>query len=212
MEKKFSGSKAAAFFKKNGYYIIMAVCIVAIITLIGVAAFSQANKEPIDPNPGIDNPVGNPDDGQDVEKPDPIDPILFCAPVANGTTQMQYSMDALVFHKSLDNWQVHKGTDFVTVGRENVGVIADGVVENVENNILDGQFVTVKHAEGYTSVYKSLADVTVTIGQVIKRGDKIGLTSDSAFVEVLEGNHVHLEVMRHGELIDPASVIPMGDK
>lgn len=209
MEKKFSGSKAAVFLKKNGYYIIMAVCIVAIITLVGVAAFAQSPK--ID-DPGTNLPVEKPDDsGNAGNKPKPS-PIVFTSPTKDGSVGMSYSMDALVFHKSLDNWQVHRGLDFVTVAREDVFSIADGVVEDVSFNNLDGQIVTIKHAEGYTSVYKSIADATVTKGKTVTKGMVIGKTSDGAMNEVLEGSHVHIEVMKNGTLIDPASVIPVTEK
>lgn len=222
MEKKFSNSKAAAYLKKNGYYIIMIACIVAIVTMITIAAIAS-NKQGVTPpddgnivdtGPDTNIPVEKPDDKDPTDDPKPDEKLTFTLPVANVVTNMEFSMDNLVFHKTLNNWQVHRGLDFLTETSESVFAIADGTIAEVTSNDGVGGMIVINHAEGYVSVYKSLdkASLNLKAGDKVKKGDEIGKTSTSMILEVNEGNHLHLEVKKDGNLIDPATLLPIENK
>ncbi|MFA5450176.1 MAG: hypothetical protein WC292_07070, partial [Clostridia bacterium] len=79
MDKKYAkNSKFKSFFKRNMYYIIMAVCILAIGGMITAAVLTQDPAEPIDNNqqpvdPG-DPTDGDPTDGDPTDG-DPTDPL-----------------------------------------------------------------------------------------------------------------------------------------
>lgn len=66
--------------------------------------------------------------------------------------------------------------------------------------------VNIKHADGLVTVYQSLANIKVKVGDQIEQGDLIG-TAGQSQIEPSEGNHVHFEVRSNGESINPASKI-----
>ncbi|MCX4314098.1 MAG: M23 family metallopeptidase, partial [Clostridia bacterium] len=70
------------------------------------------------------------------------------------------------------------------VGSGDVVAIMDGKVTDIEKTALDGNVITIEHDGGYVSIYKSLAgEVTVSVGDSVKAGDKIGSTSTSMMSE-----------------------------
>ena len=234
MEKKFKETKAAAFFKKNIYYIVIVACVLAIGVMITVSAVADKRNKNNPTSADVQN-VTPVDDGEKTgqkdgeqsgdttqsgeQTTDPADneptpqpvseKVLFSMPGVETEMYFDYAMDQLVFHQTLGCWAVHKGCDFVIGGDGAVLAVADGKVSSVSSNILDGVVISVEHADGYVSTYKSLADdPAVKVGDVVKRGDKLGYASDSAYNEVNDGAHLHLEIKQNGAYIDPMSVLP----
>lgn len=70
--------------------------------------------------------------------------------------------------------------------------------------------VEVKHAGGLVTVYQSLSNIEVKVGDQIEQGDKIGVAGQSQ-TEPGEGYHVHFEVRSNGESINPATKIPAAE-
>ncbi|MEG2413550.1 MAG: M23 family metallopeptidase [Clostridia bacterium] len=209
------GGKVALFFKKNVYVILMIACIVAIATMITVAAVVNS-KDNTDLPPVInkpedpDKPVVNPDD------PDkkPVDSeFLMIKPVANAEVLKGFTNTEFVKNVTQDRWQTHEGVDFKAIGGAAVLCVFDGVVRNVTaDDLQEGQIVTIDHNDGYTTTYKLLKNVKVTKGQVLKQGAKIGEVSDTALAEIADGTHLHFELSKNRENINPMSKMLEGDK
>ena len=231
MEQRVKNGKAAAFFKKNIYYIVIVACVLALGAIITVSAVANRRQQS-SPAPGIadetptevpqtDTPAEQPEPGEqtqdesstatDLETPDDPtpQPLQFSMPGTLCEVYFEYAMDQLVFHQTLGCWAVHKGCDFTIGGTGEVLAVADGVVKSIGSNILEGVVISVEHPDGYVSVYKSLADdPAVRVGQTVKRGDVLGIADDSAYNEISDGAHLHLEITRNGAYIDPMSVLP----
>ena len=230
MEKKTS--KARNFLKKNVYYIIMAICLLAIAAMItvtvlignGVIAGSdnlnQSNDTPAiqtgDQNidktepqktdtPKEEKPTETPKEDKPTEKPVEEQPtaIVFATPVDNVNIVQGYSMDALVWNATLKHYAVHNGIDFGGTDGDNVMAAYDGVVDSVTYDVLNGNTVTIKHKNDITTVYSSLNEPTVAVGQTVKKGDVIGTMGTTATAEYSLGAHVHFTVMEKGNVIDP---------
>ena len=99
-------------------------------------------------------------------------------------------------------WKTHNGVDFASDGDENVRVMADGEVTGAEQSSLEGWVVTVDHGNGLVSVYKSLESALVKKGDKLKAGDEIG-TAGIMIAESDVGKHVHIEVLKGGEAVNP---------
>ena len=104
-----------------------------------------------------------------------------------------------VFHRGIDI-RANKGTD--------VYACADGVVVKTQldytPNKGTGIYVTVQHANEFSSRYTHLSEITVSEGQEVKAGDviaKVGSTGLST------GPHLHFELMKKNEPVDPATFI-----
>ncbi|MGG1519802.1 M23 family metallopeptidase [Paenibacillus oryzisoli] len=79
-----------------------------------------------------------------------------------------------------------------------------GKVTAVENNPVVGNLVEITHSNGLISVYQSLADVKVTKGAEVKKGDVIAKAGRNDF-EKEDGVHLHFEVR---QVSDNAAVNP----
>ncbi len=107
----------------------------------------------------------------------------------------------------------HKGVDLVKKTNQLDTIIAhsDGVVVNVKkglgntpmatNTASYGNFVKIKHDNGYYTLYAHLKDVYVKETQRVKKGEKIGYMGNSGNSY---GAHLHFEVRNPlDERIDP---------
>ncbi|MCC3374126.1 M23 family metallopeptidase [Cohnella sp. REN36] len=81
-----------------------------------------------------------------------------------------------------------------------------GEVVVAEQTPVNGYEVQIKHPNGLTTVYQSLAELKVKKGDEVKQGDLIGAAGQSE-MEKSEGVHVHFEVLSNGQSVDPSSLI-----
>jgi murein DD-endopeptidase MepM/ murein hydrolase activator NlpD len=96
----------------------------------------------------------------------------------------------------------HHGMDFTaSVGTE-IYVTGDGVVTDVGYSGGFGNRVTVDHGFGYKTIYAHMSKFSTKVGDVVKRGQVIGLvgnTGDST------GPHLHYEVHKNGQTVNPVN-------
>lgn len=210
-------SKAGTFLKKNGIYIVMALCILAIG--FSIIFMSLPSSESLNHNPDVDVSTPNdPDNNGQVSNPDdnqgnPVDKIItFIMPVESPTSIGEYS-ETMVWSSTLSRYAVHMAIDFFAPEGTDVVAVYDGRVESVTNSLLHGYTVTIDHGNGLKTVYNSLADGDlVSEGQVVKAGDVIGQVSVTNRQEYKSGAHLHFEVFEKGESIDPAKYLNLDNK
>lgn len=117
------------------------------------------------------------------------------------------------FHPVKKKIRPHKGVDLrAAIGTE-VHVLADGVVSRVtvERSRKTGeikgygQYVEVTHANGYKTKYAhlTLGGVKVQVGDNVKNNDVIALSGNTG---IGTAPHLHVEIIKNGIHIDPASV------
>ena len=145
---------------------------------------------------------GSPGRGDDNAGPVTTAPVEYVLPFENYTIVRAPSLDKLVYMPSVNMWKTHNGVDFASDGDENVRVMADGEVTGAEQSSLEGWVVTVDHGNGLVSVYKSLESALVKKGDKLKAGDEIG-TAGIMIAESDVGKHVHFEVLKGGEAVNP---------
>lgn len=94
----------------------------------------------------------------------------------------------------------HKGADFRADAGTTVTAINDGVVRLARRLIVYGNAVVIDHGGGVSSLYMHLSKLNVKEGQIVKRGDTIGLSGDTGYAL---SPHLHLSVRIGGISIDP---------
>ena len=94
------------------------------------------------------------------------------------------------------------GVDYVRKEIFDVSSVYDGTVIDVSDAELLGKTVKIRHNGEVISVYQGLGDVVVTKGDMVFQGQKIGTSGTSKINESL-GNHLHFEIYKNGEAIDP---------
>ncbi len=194
------------FMKKNAYYIMLGVCVLCIGIMITVSIVSSNKVNDLNKPTVTNKPSANPS-VKPVPTTNPVDilPTDFILPVTGATVSQDYSSDTFVFSETLNQWETHLGVDFATEAPSDVLCVADGKVEAiVTDDILSGGTVIVSHNGGLKTVYKSLgSEIPVEVGAAVKAGDKLGVTSMSAYSEFKEGNHLHFEMVLNEENVNP---------
>lgn len=99
---------------------------------------------------------------------------------------------------------MHKGIDFA--GKEGEDVIATGagVVTWSGSRYGYGNLVEIDHGNGLRTRYGHNAKVTVEVGDVVTKGQGIALVGNTGRST---GAHVHYEVLKNGQQVDPLPFI-----
>ena len=154
-----SASKVAAFFKRNIYFVLMIVCVLAIGAIITVAAVTGSEDDPIDTPtitvPGDDDddkdeqdpPVvdddtdedGDGDDDKDDEDQKPAKTFTLDGILADYTIDIGFSDAELVFNPTQGHWATHQGVDLVAEAGTEVKCSFDGTVKSVTDDSFYGQ-------------------------------------------------------------------------
>lgn len=136
------------------------------------------------------------------------DQVVFAIPVS-GEVMTRFAKDKLVYSKTLNEWRSHLGIDIKADKGTPVKVIAKGIIKEVKNDPRYGATVVVEHQDGWTSMYSNLLKAdTFLEGREVKQGDVIGGIGNTASFESLEPPHLHLELYKHGEVVDPSLHLP----
>jgi murein DD-endopeptidase MepM/ murein hydrolase activator NlpD len=98
----------------------------------------------------------------------------------------------------------HKGVDFAGTKGEPVVAVAAGVVTWAGERTGFGKLIEINHGDGYVTRYGHNEKTLVSVGQMVKRGEPIGLMGSTGRST---GPHVHFEVLRNGRQVDPLSFI-----
>lgn len=128
---------------------------------------------------------------------------LMEKPVPGGITK-DYSGDQLVYSDTMRDWRVHEGIDFAAEEKAQVKAAADGTVEAVLQDGLFGACITISHPDGIQTFYGNLAEGSMPeIGTQVKAGQVIGRIGKTATVEINDKSHLHFEVRKNGQPINP---------
>ena len=138
--------------------------------------------------------------------------ITYIAPMENATLAKDFSNKELQYNDTLKQWEIHKALDIVSDTSNNVLAIADGTVTNVYNNYLEGGVIEISHDNGIKSVYKSLEDVSVKVGDYVKGGDVIASVSTTMARELNTGAHLHFEMFENNISVNPNNYIDFSNK
>ncbi len=122
----------------------------------------------------------------------------------NASDNEEQKAKSIVFYA--DTYMPNTGIDYYLEETFDVLSIYDGTVIDVSEDELLGKTVKVRHNGEVISVYQSLGEVDVSRGDVILSGQKIG-TSGKNNIDKELGNHLHLEIYKSGETIDPLKCI-----
>lgn len=132
----------------------------------------------------------------------PKDPD-FKFPV-KGEIIQDYAKDNLVYSTTLGEWITHTGVDIKANKTTIVASAADGCVKSIKNDPRYGLTVVVEHTNGFSTVYANLLTAEfVSVGEKIKSGQTIGTVGNTASFEILDEPHLHFEILKNGESIDP---------
>ena len=103
---------------------------------------------------------------------------------------------------------LHTGLDFQSDTGAEIHASAGGVVQLVEQHPQYGLMVEIEHGRGLVTRYAHTSKVLVKAGDLVKRGQLIGLVGTSGRST---GPHLHFEVLVEGVQQDPAKFLAAGE-
>ncbi|MGL5084600.1 MAG: peptidoglycan DD-metalloendopeptidase family protein [Clostridium sp.] len=227
--------KLKEFFKKEGFYVALFICLCIVATVAAVTIKSNKNKESAkEPKPEFSLNVDSNDVSTEkqnaervesepkavaeVAKEETVDvsaaittDVKFTNPI-EGTMSRSYGFPKTFVETKANvdgtpTLRSPKGIDIAAVISTQVKVAAEGIVETVANDVEEGTYVIVTHANGVKTKYSNL-DKSVNV----KKGDKvtaetvIGIVGDSAkiFSNKEVGEHLNIQMLTsEDKQIDP---------
>jgi murein DD-endopeptidase MepM/ murein hydrolase activator NlpD len=110
-------------------------------------------------------------------------------------------------HPVLGTPRMHYGQDFEVPPGTDVYATGDGkVIESGWNSGGFGNYVVIDHGSGYVTTYGHLSSIRVPKGMNVKRCDLIGLSGSTG---TSSGPHLHYQIERFGEHINPLNNLPV---
>jgi len=109
------------------------------------------------------------------------------------------------FTEKYNKEKSHFGVDLVSTEGSIINSIADGIV--VINNWTKetGFVIGVQHSDGFLSFYKHNSKILKDVGDFVKIGEGISVIGNSG--ELSSGPHLHFELWKNGESINPENYI-----
>ena len=98
----------------------------------------------------------------------------------------------------------HAGVDFAGKDGSDVIAVASGVVTFAGKRSGYGYLVEINHGDGYSTRYAHHKELKVMTGEIVKKGQVVGLMGSSGRST---GPHVHFEVLKNGKHVDPAKYV-----
>lgn len=214
---------------KKNYALLLLMLLLGVATLSNnIRAYNKSNKESFEEYKLEENTQINSDKVQNntyetaessiftTESNEIVDAVetvsnnieaAYIMPV-DGDIIKDFANDTLVYSKTLDMWKTHPGIDIkASIGTKIVSV-CDGKVEEIEDNSFYGNTVKITDKQGYTFVYSNLdSDIKVKEGDTIDKGDTIGVVGVSSTGEIADEAHLHFEILKEGEYINPLELL-----
>ena len=131
----------------------------------------------------------------------------FIMPV-EGEIVKKYGKDKLIYSETLKEWTTHLGIDIKADKTTVVKSASEGTVKSIKNDPRYGLTVVIEHKNGFSSVYSNLLTAEfVVVGEKVKAGQTIGTVGNTATFEILDDSHLHFEILKDGNSVDPEMYI-----
>ncbi len=170
-------------------------------TTTSTTATTQPHKDVVDPITGV------PDDRTEPTTTTTAPTVaadLFVLPVSN-TVSAKFSREP-VYNATMGDWRTHNGVDFAAEIGDKVTSIADGRVLAIAEDTLWGSLIRIQHGELVATYCGVEADAELKVDDEVKAGERIGRLTIVP-CELLDGGHLHLELMAGQDYVDPLTVI-----
>ncbi len=129
--------------------------------------------------------------------------LKFEAPVS-GNIIKDFAIDSLIYSNTLEEWTTHQGIDIKAEKTSIVTAAEKGIVESIKNDPRYGLTITISHNNGFKTIYSNLLTTEfVTENEEVEKGQTIGTIGETASFEVADEPHLHFEMYKEGEPVNP---------
>ena len=234
-ENRNFDSKPKDFLRKQGFYIVLFVCLLIVGTAIVLTSLPAENQEATpqaeqtQQQPSVLEARQSGDETLQAKNtplptatplpttaPTPAPtPKTASAPRVNkgaapvkGEVIWNYADEHLIYSRTLDQWTTHAGVDLSAEVGTNVAATLAGTVEKVYEDDALGTVVTIAHNNDRVSLYGNLdPTVAVKAGQKVNAGDPVGKVGTTAVAECGDLPHVHFGFFVSGKAVNPMDYV-----
>ena len=115
-----------------------------------------------------------------------------------------FAKDNLIYSETLKEWITHTAVDIKADKTSVIKSSADGIVKSIVNDPRYGLTVIIEHDDGYETVYSNLLTAEFVVeGEEVSQGQTIGTAGNTASFESSMDCHLHFELLKDGEYLDP---------
>lgn len=140
-------------------------------------------------------------------KPVVIPDPTFIKPV-DGEVIKEYSQENLVYSETLKEWTTHTGIDIQADLTTVVKSAEEGTIKAIKNDPRYGLTVIIEHVNGFETRYSNLLTAEfVVVGEKVSEGQTIGTVGNTASFEVIDEPHLHFEILKNSEYLEPTIYI-----
>ena len=131
----------------------------------------------------------------------------FIMPV-EGEIIRSFAKDTLIYSETLQEWITHLGIDIKAPRTTVVRAAEEGEVVAIKNDPRYGLTVVIEHTNGFKTVYSNLlTSEFVKEKDKVEKGQTIGTVGNSASFEIVDEPHLHFEILKDDQNVDPALYI-----
>lgn len=121
----------------------------------------------------------------------------------DGNVIMNYSMDATIYHATLDQYKYNPAIIIAGEVNNKVYSVAKGKITDISQNEVTGMTVTVDLGDGYQAIYGQLKELNFKEGEYLESGHVIGYVSEPTKYYSVEGSNLYFELQKDGKPVDP---------
>ncbi|MCI8273430.1 MAG: peptidoglycan DD-metalloendopeptidase family protein [Clostridia bacterium] len=133
--------------------------------------------------------------------------VSFIKPT-EGEVICEFAKENLIYSETLKEWITHTAIDIKADKTSVIKAAADGTVKSIVNDPRYGLTVVIEHDDGFETVYSNLLTAEFVVeGEDVTQGQTIGTAGNTASFESNMESHLHFEVIKNGEYLDPTIYI-----
>ena len=121
-----------------------------------------------------------------------------------------FSDKELVYSKTFGDMRLHSGVDIASKKGTSISACGDGKIIGIDESSQYGTVVSLELSDGITAKYASLKDLKVKLGDKVKSGDILGVTT-TVPAECNDEEHLHFEIYKDGIATDPFETLNLND-
>lgn len=129
--------------------------------------------------------------------------LHFSKPV-EGDVIKTFAKDNLIYSETLKEWTTHDGIDIRANKTTVVKSSEVGIVKSIKSDPRFGLTIIVEHPNGFKTVYANLLSTEFVVeNESVDKGQSLGTVGNTASFEISEPTHLHFEMLKDGEEVDP---------
>ena len=120
-----------------------------------------------------------------------------------GNVILNYSMEQGVYFATLDQYKYNPAIIISAEVGDEVRAAATGRVTSIKVDTQTGITVTMDMGSGYEMVCGQLEDLCVREGDIVQKGEVIGVVAEPSKYYVVEGPNVYFQMLKDGKPVNP---------